>query len=216
MPHYPAIVAIKAFLKTGPWITLLLALMLNIEFNCNWRGYSQNLAFTPLPDGPLTLDVVATWLLTFLFRKPKDDDPEVDYTSSFHRIIEFLRGNSHLVETRQLLQFLAAFQKSRLERYVLPSWFELALVPLFREEFIPVDPSEVDKSIRRDNEVNHPNFWKNFLQALSLQYVPFWLNTSEYIMKFTLYELLQNLAENTPDVLEIRVHDSAFSCREIT
>jgi hypothetical protein len=200
-----AILAIQAFLKTGPWITLLLVLMLNIEFNCNWRGYTQTLAFTPLPYGPSTLDVVATWLLTFLFRKPKDDDPEVDYTPSFHRVIEFLRGNSHLVETRQLLQFLATFQKSRLERYVLPSWFELALVPLFKEEFIPVDPSEVDKRIRRDNEVNHPNFWKNFLQALSLQYVPFWLNTSEYIMKFTLYELLQNLAENTPDVPEIRV-----------
>ena len=205
MPRNSAILAIQAFLKTGQWIALLLALMLNIEFNCNWRGYTQTLAFTPLPDGLLTLDVVATWLLTFLFRKPRDDDSEIDYTPSFHRVIEFLRGNSHLVETRQLLQFLATFQNSRLERYVLPSWFELALVPLFREEFIPVDPSEVDKSIRRDNEVNHPNFWKNFLQALSLQYVPFWLNTSEYIMKFTLYELLQNLAENTPDVREIRV-----------
>lgn len=207
MPRNSAILAIQAFLKTGQWIVLLRALMLNIEFNCNWRGYSQNSAFTPLPDdplSPLTLDVVATWLLTFLFRKPKDEDSKVDYTPSFHRVVKFLRDNCHLVETRPLLQFLATFQGSRIERYILPSWFELALVPLFREAFIPVDPREVDESIRRDTELNHSTFWKNLLQALSLQYVPFWLNTSEYIMKFILYELLQNLAGNTPDVPEIR------------
>lgn len=203
MPRNSAILAIQAFLKTGQWIALLLALMFNIEFNCNWRGYTQTLAFTPLPDGlltPLTLDVVATWLLTFLFRKPKDEDSKVDYTPSFHRVFQFLRDNCHLVETRPFLHFLATFQKSRLERYILPSWFELALVPLFREAFIPVDPREVDESIRRDTEISHPTFWKNLLQALTLQYVPFWLNTSNYIMKFILYELLQTLAEDIPAI----------------
>lgn len=200
MPRSTAISAIQAFLKNGQWIALLLALMLNIEFNCNWRGYTQTLAFMPLPDGPLTLDVVATWLLTFLFRKPKDGEPEVDHTPSFHRVVVFLRENCHLVETRQLLQFLARFQKSRLERYVLPSWVELTLVPLFQDASIPVNPREVDETIQRDTELNTPAFWKNLLQALSLQYIPFWLNTSKYIMKFILYELLQTLVEDIPAI----------------
>jgi hypothetical protein len=187
--------AIQAFLKNGPWIDLINALTSTSKFN--WRGYTQTVAFNPIPDGPMTLDVVANWLLTYLYRKPTDDDPKVDHTPSFHRVFQFLRDNSYLVETHRLLQFLATFQESRIQKIILPSWFELALVPLFREEFIPKNPILVEDAFRRFSHTDHA-LWENLVQALTLQYVPFWLNTSEYIMKFLLYELLQTLDKDTP------------------
>ena len=198
MPCSPAISAIQTFLKTGQWIALLLALTPDSVFY--WRWYAHNRDFVPLQDEPLTVDIAATWLLTFLFRKLKDVGTETDYTPSFLRIIVFLRDNCHLNEIRPLLQFLATFQQRRLERGVLPSWFELALVPLFREEFIPVDPRAVEMSFKRNAPQNGIAFWRNLLQALSLEYVPFWINTSEYIMKFILYELLQQITENIPGI----------------
>jgi hypothetical protein len=193
MPRSPAISAIQAFLKNGPWITLLLALTPESVFN--WQAYMQRHDFGPLPDGPgpMTISIVATWLLTFLFQKK--EEPDVDHSTSFLRVIEFLKINRDLAEIKPLIEFLRIFQKSRIERGILPLWFELSICSIIgadQETIIRVQRAmQINSSLS-----NHSLFWKNLIDGMSLRSIPEWIGqTTPFIREHVLFELLKMLPE---------------------
>lgn len=191
MPRYPAISAIKAFLKNGQWITLLLALTQDSVFN--WQAYMQHHDFGPLPDGPVTISIVATWLLTFLFQKK--DEPDIDHSASFLRIIEFLKINRDLAEIKPLLEFLRIFQKSRIEREILPLWFEFSICSIIGADEETI--IRVQRDMQMNNSLSHHSlFWRNLIDAMSLRSIPEWIGqTTPFIREHVLFELLKMLPE---------------------
>jgi len=191
MPRYPAISAIQAFLKNGQWITLLLALTQDSVFN--WQAYMQRHDFGPLPDGPVTISIVATWLLTFLFQKK--EEPDVDHSTSFLRVIEFLKINRDLAEIKPLIDFLRIFQKSRIEREILPLWFEFSICSIIGADEQTI--IQIQRAMQMNNSLSHHSlFWRNLINAMSLRSIPEWIGqTTPFIMNHVLFELLKMLPE---------------------
>ena len=194
MPHNPAIQPIKAFLKNGPWMTLLIALAsLSLNFEINWRTYQQTGDFGPLPHVPLMVSIVATWLLTFLFRKK--EEPDVDHSTSLLRVSEFLMNNRDLAEIKPLLEFLRIFQKSRLERGILPLWFELSICSIIGAD--EGTTNWIQRSIMSNHYQSYtPIFWRNLIHAITLRSIPEWIvQTTPFIREHVIFELLKMLPE---------------------
>jgi len=195
-----ALKTIKDFLKNpskkgskrNQWASHICTLTQDLKFN--WNNYTYDEEFNQLSDEQMTIHDVAKWLLIFLFKKSKQNEPEIDYTVSFQKAIKVLRDNRHLPELRPLLQFLSTFQEKRLEICKIPLWFELAIVPLCLEISITISPKPVELSIKNGFQLAK-SFWINLIEALSFQYIPYWLNTSDYICNFLLFQLLQNFSE---------------------
>ena len=191
MPRSRAISAIQAFLKNGSWITLLLAITQDSVFN--WQTYMKRHDFGPLPDGLETVSIVATWLLTFLFQKK--DEPDVDHSASFLRVIEFLKINRDLAEIKPLLEFLRIFQKSRIERGILPLWFEFSICSIIGTDEETI--IRVQRAMQINNSLSHHSlFWRNLIDAMSLRSIPEWIGqTTPFIREHVLFELLKMLPE---------------------
>ena len=194
MPRSPVISLVQDFMKYGQSMTLLIALAaLPQNSEINWQAYKSARDFGPLPDGPMTVSIVATWLLTFLFQKK--DEPVVDHSTSFLRVVEFFKINCDLAEIKRLLEFLRFFQKSRLERGILPLWFELSICSI-----IGADEETINR-IQRLIMSNHsqsykPIFWRNLIHAITLRSIPEWIvQTTPFIREHVIFELLKMLPE---------------------
>jgi hypothetical protein len=195
MPRSPVISLVQAFMKHGQWMTLLIALAaLPHNSEINWQAYKPARDFGPLLDGPTaTVSIVATWLLTFLFQKK--DEPDVEHSTSLLRVIEFLKINRDLAEIKPLLEFLRIFQKSRLERGILPLWFELSICSIIGAD------EETTNRIQRLIMSNHyqsykPIFWRNLIHAITLRSIPEWIvQTTPFIREHVIFELLKMLPE---------------------
>jgi len=203
MASNTAIKIIKDFLKNptkkgsrrNQWSSHICNLTLDSKFN--WNNYIYDDEFEQLRENQMNIHDTAIWLLIFLFRKPnpnEPEEPEVDYTQSFQRVIKVLRDNIHSPELRPLLQFLSIFQKKRLEVTNIPMWFELAIVPICLDIGLTICPKAAELALRKGIQVG-PSFWTNFVNALSQQHIQYWLNNSEYIRNYLLFQLLQNFSQ---------------------
>lgn len=201
MASNTAIKIIKDFLKNpskkgskrNQWASHICTL--NQESKFNWNNYTYDDEFAQLSDEQMNINDTAIWLLIFLFRKSKPNEPEIDYTLSFQRAIIVLRDNIHSPELRPLFQFLSIFQEKRLEISNIPMWFELAIVPFCVEIGLIVSPQSTELFVQRGLQVDS-SFWKNLCESLSFQYVTYWLNNSEYVRNYLLFELLQNFSQS--------------------
>ena len=201
MASNTAIKIIKDFLKNpskkgskrNQWASHICTLTQESKFN--WNNYTYDDEFAQLSDEQMNINDTAIWLLIFLFRKPKPNEPEVDYTLSFQRAIIVLRDNIHSQELRPLFQFLSIFQEKRFEITNIPMWFELAIVPFCVEIGLIVSPQSAELAVQRGLQVDS-SFWKNLCESLSFQYVPYWLNNSEYVRNYLLFQLVQNFSQS--------------------
>jgi len=201
MASNSAIKIIKDFLKNpakkgskrNQWSSTICNLTLESKFN--WNNYLFEDEFNPLTEEQMNLHDTGKWLLIFVFRKPKPNEPEVDYTQSFQRAIKVLRDNINSPDLRPLLQFFAIFQEKRLEITNIPTCFELALVPISQQIGLTISPKPVELAVQKGFQVDE-NFWVNLVEALSSQYIPYWLNNSEYIRNYLLFQLLKNYSES--------------------
>jgi hypothetical protein len=179
--------------KRNQWSTHICTLTLDSKFN--WNNYIYEDEFEQLGENQMNINDAAIWLLIFLFRKPKPTESEVDYTVSFQRAIKVLRDNIHSPELRQLFQFLSIFQKKRLEITNIPMWFELAIIPLCVEIGLTMNIKSAELALQTSFEMD-ASFWMNLVEALTFQYVPYWLNNSEYVRNYLLFQLLQNFSQS--------------------
>jgi hypothetical protein len=201
MASNTAIKIIKDFLKNpskkgskrNEWSSHICTLTRESKFN--WNNYTYDDEFVQLSDEQMNINDTAIWLLIFLFRKPKPNEPEVDYTQSFQKTIKVLRDNIHSQELRPLFQFLSIFQEKRFEIPNIPGWFELALLPICSEVGFTNDPKSAELAVQRGFQVN-ASFWINLIEALSFQYIPYWLNNSEYICNYLLFQLFKNFSQS--------------------
>ena len=179
--------------KRNHWTTHICNLTQDSKFN--WNNYIYEDEFEQLRENQMNIHDTAIWLLIFLFKKNTPNEPEIDYTISFQRAMKVLRDNIHSHELRPLLQFLSIFQEKRLEMTNIPTWFELALVPICSEVGLTINPKPVELTVQKGFQVG-ASFWKNLIEALSYQHIPYWLNNSEYIRNYLLFQLLQNFTES--------------------
>jgi len=179
--------------KRNQWSSNICTLTRYSKFN--WNNYIYDDEFEQLGENQMNINDTAIWILIFLFRKPKPTEPEVDYTVSFQRAIKVLRDNIHSHELRPLFQFLSIFQGKRLEITNIPLWIELAIVPLCVEIGVTINPQSAELALQTSFEVD-ASFWINLIEALSFQHIPYWLNNSEYISNYVLFQLLQNFSES--------------------
>ena len=201
MASNTAIKIIKDFLKNpskkgskrNQWACHICTLTQESKFN--WNNYTYDDEFVQLSDEQMNINDTAIWLLIFLFRKPKPNEPEVDYTLSFQRAITVLRNNIHSQELRPLFQFLSIFQEKRFEITNIPMWFELAIVPFCAEIGLIVSSQSAELAVQIGIQVDS-SFWKNLIDALSFHYIPYWLNNSEYVRNYILFQLLQNFSQS--------------------
>ena len=179
--------------KRNQWSSNICTLTLDSKFN--WNNYIYEDEFEQIGENHMNIHDTAIWLLIFLFKKNTPNEPEVDYTVSFQRAIKVLRDNIHSPELLPLFQFLSIFQEKRLEITNIPTWFELAIVPICSEIGLTINPKPVELTVQRGFQVG-ASFWKNLIEALSFQHIPYWLNNSEYIRNYLLFQLLQNFKES--------------------
>ena len=179
--------------KRNQWSSNICNLTRDSKFN--WNNYIYEDEFEQIGENQMNIHDTAIWLLIFLFKKNIPNEPEVDYTVSFQRAIKVLRDNIHSPELIPLFQFLSIFQEKRLEITNIPTWFELALVPICSEVGLTINPKPVELTVQRGFQVGE-SFWKNLIEALSFQHIPYLLNNSEYIRNYLLFQLLQNFTES--------------------
>jgi len=200
MASNTAIKIIKDFLKNpskkgskrNQWSTDICNLTRESKFI--WNKYTCDDEFEQLGENQMNINDTAIWLLIFLFRKPKPNEPEIDYTVSFQRVIKVMRDNIYSLELRPLFQFLSIFQQKRLDITNIPMWFELAIVPFCMEIGLTISPQSAELALQSSFQMDK-SFWMNLIEALSFQYVPFWLNNSEYVRNYLLFQLLQNFPQ---------------------
>ena len=179
--------------KRNQWSSNICNLTRDSKFN--WNNYIYEDEFEQIGENQMNIHDTAIWLLIFLFKKNIPNEPEVDYTVSFQRAIKVLRDNIHSPELLPLFQFLSIFQEKRLEITNIPTWFELAIVPICSEIGLTINPKPVELTVQRGFQVG-ASFWKNLIEALSFQHIPYWLNNSEYIRNYLLFQLLQNFTDS--------------------
>ena len=190
-----AVNAIQRFLAGKFELLMLLQFLLNTSTKFAWQNY-KSLQMN-LPDGQLTAEIVVTWLLTFLFRKPVQGEPFVpDHV--WHRVIVFLRENRECEQFRLLFEFLKRHQYQLFNSDVIPRWVQIVICPICDMDAIMLS----DLMKQGFTQPNH--FWQNILQGLSLSLLPFWLKEqTDYVMQYLIYELLQQpLLPETCDIIK--------------
>ena len=213
MPRNSATIkTIKAFLNGGSSNGILSFNPSEAVFN--WHAYQSKRNLEQLTEEKLTLDIITNWILTLLFRKPKEGEPKEEHlleclTPNFHLIIGFLKSNVESREIIPLLEFLNRFQQKRVRCFVipywcvLPFWFELTLIPIFAKCGIECSMNvseEIQIFKNRNSAVSN-----NLLKAISPEYTTYWLEKDEYIRNILLFQLLEDeskIDQNLPFVKE--------------
>jgi len=178
-----AVNAIQRFLGGNLGLLMLLQCLCGPTTPFNWKNYKASPK--SLPEGQLTAEIVVTWLLTFLFRKPVLGDAAVT-DQVCHRFIVFLRENRECKQLRPLFGFLKNHQKHIYDCEVIPRWVQIVLCPICNLDGI------ILSNFMKNGFTQPHQFWQNILQGLTLSLLPFWLNEQkEYVMQYLLFELLQ-------------------------
>lgn len=175
--------AIQRFLGGNLGLLMLLQFLLGTPTNLTWKNYKASLI--TLPEGQLTTEIVVTWLLTLLFRKPGAGEEDIT-DLVWHRVLVFLRENRDCQQLRLLFDFLKKNQHQIYSSDVIPRWVQIVICPI-----CDLDAKILSDKMKHDFSQPH-GFWQNILQGLSLSLLPFWLNEqTDYIMQYLLFELLQ-------------------------
>lgn len=178
-----AVTAIQRFFGGKLGLLMLLQFLLDTSTPFTLQNYKA--PQMNLPEGQLTSEIVATWLLTFLFRKPVPGEPDVS-DQVWHRVIVFLRENRECEQLKLLFEFLKKHQHHIFDVYVIPRWVQIVICPI-----CDFDAKILSDLMKRGFSQPH-SFWQNILQGLSPSLLPFWLNEqTDYIMHYLIYELLQ-------------------------
>lgn len=197
---------IQAFLKGGSSNGILAFNPSETVFN--WQGYQSKRDLGQLSEDNLTLEIVSNWILTLLFRKPKEGELKEErllnwLTPSFHLAIKFFKSNVESREIIPLLEFLNRFQDKRVRSYILPFWFELAIIPIFAKCGIQCSMNVGEEiQIFKNRQCVMSN---NLLKAISPEYTTYWLDKDTYIRNNLLFHLLEDdsmIDQNLPIVKE--------------
>jgi hypothetical protein len=196
-----AVNTIKKFFAGKTDLLMFFQFLLEMSTNFTFQNYKLAPQMN-LPDGQLTAIIVATWLLTFLFRKPVPGEPDV-LDQDWHRVIVFLRENRECEELRLLFEFLKKHQDRILSSDVIPRWVQIVICPI-----CDMDAKMLSDQMKQGFSQPH-SFWQNILQGLSPSLLPFWMNEqTDYIMHYLIYELLQHpLLPTTRDIIQTFLHE---------
>ena len=192
--------AIKQFLSRKYELLMLLQFLLDTLTNFTLQNYKA--PKMNLLEGQLTAEIVVTWLITFLFRKPVPGEPDVS-DQVWHRVLVFFRENHECEELGLLFKFLKKHQNQIYSSNVIPRWVQIVLCPI-----CDLDAKMMSDLMKEGFSQPH-SFWQNILQGLSLSLLPFWLNEqTDYIMRYLIYELLQQaLLPTTRGIIQTFLHE---------
>jgi hypothetical protein len=190
-----ALVAIRAFFGGKMGVLMLLQFLVGTETSFNWNAYQGST--TPLPEGQLTAEIVAKWLLTLMLRKPAPGEAVVT-DDVWHHVLQFLRANAHLVELKPLFDFIKKYQKELALRKIIPNWVLVVLAPICESD-------ELSLSVLISQDfAPRPDFWQNAIRGLTLALLPFWFTEQTcYIWQHLLFQLLQQpLSEEVKQIVK--------------
>ena len=185
-------VAIRAFFGRKIGVLMLLQFLVSTETPFNWNAYQGS-----LPEVQLTAEVVATWLLTLMLRKPASGEAVVT-DDVWHHVLQFLRENAHLVELKPLFDFIKKYQKEIAIKKIIPNWVLVVLAPICES-----DAQSLSLLLSQDFPPDAP-FWQNAIQGLTLELLPFWFTEQTcYIWQHLLFQLLQQpLSEEVKKIVQ--------------
>jgi hypothetical protein len=190
-----ALVAIRAFFGGKMGVLMLLQFLVGTETSFNWNAYQGST--TPLPEGQLTAEVVAKWLLTLMLRKPAPGEAVVT-DDVWHHVLQFLRANANLVELKPLFDFIKKYQKELALRKIIPNWVLVVLAPICESD-------ELSLSVLISQDfAPRPDFWQNAIRGLTPALLPFWFTEQTcYIWQHLLFQLLQQpLSEEVKQIVK--------------
>jgi hypothetical protein len=192
-----AVNAIQRFLGENLGFLMLLQFLLDTQTKFTLQNYKARQARQMnLPEGQQTAEIVVTWLLTFLFRKPTPGEAPVT-DQVWHRVLVFFRENRECEELKLLFDFLKKHQNQIYRSDVIPRWVQIVLCAICDLDAITLS------DLMKLGFTQPHHFWQNILQGLTLSLLPFWLNEqTNYVMQYLLFELLQNpLSDETKIII---------------
>ena len=188
--------AIQAFFVGKMGVLMLLQFLLGTETSFNWIAYKGSPM--PLPEGPLTAEVVATWLLTRMFRFSAPEEQQIS-DQQWHRVILFLRNNIHLEDLKLLFKFINKNQKDLMIRNIIPNWVLIILAPICES-----DGRQLSNLLR--NTFNPTSeFWQHAVLGLTPDFLKqFWLTEqTSYVWHRLLFQILQQpLSEEIKQIVQ--------------
>jgi hypothetical protein len=192
-----AVNAIQRFFAGKLELLMLLQFLLDSQTQTKFTWQNYKSPQMNLPEGQLTAEIVARWLLTLLFRKTVQGEPDVT-NDVWHRVIVFLRENRECEQLRPLFEFLKKHQDQIYSSDVIPRWVQIFICPI-----CDFDAKNLSDLMKLGLSQPH-SFWQNILQGLSLSFLPFWLNKqTDYIRHYLIYELLQQpLLSTVRDIIQ--------------
>ena len=190
-----AVAAIQSFLRGKIGFIVLLQFLLTTATKFNWIAYQGSPSI--LPEGLLSVEVVATWLLTRMFRFSPPDEQEIP-DQVWHRVVQFLRENSHLEELKLLFEFITKYQKDLMSRNIIPNWVLIILAPISGQ-----DRYQLSTFLRN---TFHPSseFWQHAVIGCTSDFLQFWLTEqTSYVWARLLFQLLQQpLSEDIKQIVQ--------------
>lgn len=195
-----AVNAIKRFF--GGKLGLLMLLQFLLETSTIFTLENYKASPITLPEVQLTAEIVVTWLLTLLFRKPAQGEAVVT-DQVWHRVLVFFRENHECEELRLLFEFLKKNQHQIYSSNVIPHWVQIVLCPICNFN------AKMLSDLMKQEFTQPHSFWQNVLQGLPLSLLPFWLNEqTDYVMHYLTFELLQQpLLPTTRDIILTFLHE---------
>lgn len=190
-----AVAAIQSFLRGKIGFIVLLQFLLTTATKFKWIAYQGSPSI--LPEGLLSVEIVATWLLTRMFRfSPPDEQPIPDQV--LHRVVQFLRENSHLEELKLLFEFIKKYQKDLMSRNIIPNWVLIILAHICESD------GQQLSSLLRTTFNSTSEFWQNAVLHLTPDFLKFWLTEqTSYVWHRLLFQILQQpLSEEIKQIVQ--------------
>jgi hypothetical protein len=176
--------AIQAFFRGKMGIFMLLQFLLGTEISFNLIAYHASPMH--LPEGQLTAELVARWLLTLMLRKPAPGEQRIN-DQVWHHVLKFLHENSHLDEIKLCFHFMKHYETQIIQREIVPFWVQLVLAP-----FCGFTPSLLSAAIA-NSPCRLPELWSNALLTFTPNFFHFWFtNQTPYVWQYLLYHLLSH------------------------
>jgi hypothetical protein len=173
--------AIRFFFLGRIDFIMLLQFLIGTNSLFNWNAYQGNQMLL----GPLTVEIVAKWLLTIVFRKPAPGDQEIS-DQQWHHVLQFLRENAQQDDLKLLFDFIKKHQKDLRERCIIPHWVQICLAPLCGSDAVSMS------NLISLSFAPPPQFWQNALQGVSPAFLHFWFTEqTSYVWQHLLFQLLQ-------------------------
>jgi hypothetical protein len=165
-------------------VLMLLEFLIGTETSFNWKAYQG----TPmnLPEGQLTAEVVANWMLNVILRKPAPGEQQIP-DQVWHRVLQFLRENAQFDDLKPLFEFIKKYQKDMMDQNVIPNWVQICLVPLCDSDAASIS------SILTRSFFLYSEFWQNAIEGLTPALLPFWFTEqTSHVWQNLIFQLLQH------------------------